>query len=88
MSLIGSRGYRPALDGMRAVSVLTIMAFHIPWSWVHGGYWSVTVFFVVMKSGLGVMMMIALGAMRSVPRPCPGTTKSKGIAHEPNRSRV
>ncbi len=47
MSLIGSRGYRPALDGMRAVSVLTIMAFHIPWSWVHGGYWSVNVFFVV-----------------------------------------
>lgn len=40
-------GYRPALDGMRAVSVLTIMLFHVPYSWVTGGYWSVNVFFIV-----------------------------------------
>ncbi|NNG41193.1 acyltransferase [Flexivirga sp. ID2601S] len=40
-------GYRPALDGLRAVSVLTIMLFHVPYDWVTGGYWSVNVFFVV-----------------------------------------
>ncbi|MBB2891360.1 acyltransferase family protein [Flexivirga oryzae] len=40
-------GYRPALDGMRAVSVLTIMLFHVPYEWVTGGYWSVNVFFIV-----------------------------------------
>ncbi|KNX37263.1 hypothetical protein VV01_09085 [Luteipulveratus halotolerans] len=40
-------GYRPALDGLRAVSVVTIMLFHVPVSWVQGGYWSVNVFFVV-----------------------------------------
>lgn len=40
-------GYRPALDGMRAVSVLTIMLFHVPYTWVTGGYWSVNVFFIV-----------------------------------------
>lgn len=40
-------GYRPALDGMRAVSVLTIMLFHVPYHWVTGGYWSVNVFFIV-----------------------------------------
>ena len=40
-------GYRPALDGLRAVSVLTIMLFHVPYHWVTGGYWSVNVFFVV-----------------------------------------
>lgn len=40
-------GYRPALDGLRAVSVLTIMLFHVPYSWVVGGYWSVNVFFIV-----------------------------------------
>ncbi|AKU16772.1 hypothetical protein VV02_14330 [Luteipulveratus mongoliensis] len=40
-------GYRPALDGLRAVSVVTIMLFHVPVAWVHGGYWSVNVFFVV-----------------------------------------
>ncbi|CAG7573311.1 peptidoglycan/LPS O-acetylase OafA/YrhL [Barrientosiimonas humi] len=39
--------YRPALDGMRAISVITIMLFHAPVSWVLGGYWSVNVFFVV-----------------------------------------
>lgn len=33
--------YRPALDGMRAISVITIMLFHAPVSWVLGGYWSV-----------------------------------------------
>lgn len=40
-------GYRPALDGLRAVSVLTIMLFHVPYEWVTGGYWSVNVFFIV-----------------------------------------
>lgn len=40
-------GYRPALDGLRAVSVLTIMLFHVPYNWVTGGYWSVNVFFIV-----------------------------------------
>lgn len=40
-------GYRPALDGMRAVSVLTIMLYHVPYEWVTGGYWSVNVFFIV-----------------------------------------
>ncbi len=32
---------------MRAVSVLTIMLFHVPYQWVTGGYWSVNVFFIV-----------------------------------------
>lgn len=40
-------GYRPALDGMRAVSVVTIMLFHASFEWVRGGYWSVNVFFCV-----------------------------------------
>ncbi|HWC21954.1 MAG TPA: acyltransferase family protein [Flexivirga sp.] len=40
-------GYRPALDGLRAISVLTILAYHVPLSWAKGGYWGVNTFFVV-----------------------------------------
>jgi len=39
--------YRPALDGLRAISVLTILAYHVPISWARGGYWRVNTFFVV-----------------------------------------
>jgi hypothetical protein len=46
-------------------------------------------FLVVMNCGVGpVMITTARGAMRSVPRPTPGITKSNGIAQLPNRSSV
>jgi Predicted acyltransferases len=35
------------LDGLRAISVLTILAYHVPVSWAKGGYWGVNTFFVV-----------------------------------------
>lgn len=39
--------YRPALDGVRAVAVLAVMFFHMPWSWARGGFLGVDVFFVL-----------------------------------------
>lgn len=40
-------GYRPALDGLRGVSVIAIILFHADVMWIHGGYWAVNVFFIV-----------------------------------------
>jgi peptidoglycan/LPS O-acetylase OafA/YrhL len=40
------RGYRPALDGLRGVSVLTIIAYHMTTS-VPGGFLAVDIFFVL-----------------------------------------
>jgi len=39
--------HQPALDGLRAVSVLVVVAYHLGWGWFGGGYLGVEVFFVV-----------------------------------------
>ncbi|MFV0309214.1 MAG: acyltransferase family protein [Desertimonas sp.] len=38
-------GYQPGLDGLRALSVVTIMLYHAGFSWMHGGFFAVDVFF-------------------------------------------
>ena len=43
----GVIGYLPGLDGLRAVSVLAVIAYHLDLSWAPGGYLGVEVFFVV-----------------------------------------
>ncbi len=40
-------GYRPDIDGLRAVAVLAIVLFHIDVSWVPGGFAGVDIFFVI-----------------------------------------
>ena len=40
-------GYQPSLDGVRAVSVLAVILYHAGFSWAHGGFFGVEVFFVV-----------------------------------------
>jgi peptidoglycan/LPS O-acetylase OafA/YrhL len=39
--------YRPDIDGLRAISVLSVVAFHFFPSWVKGGFTGVDVFFVI-----------------------------------------
>lgn len=39
--------YVPALDGVRAIAVLSVMAFHFGQGWLPGGYLGVDVFFVL-----------------------------------------
>ena len=40
-------GYRPALDGVRAVAVLAVIAYHFQYLWARGGFLGVDVFFVL-----------------------------------------
>jgi peptidoglycan/LPS O-acetylase OafA/YrhL len=43
----GVMRYRPALDGLRAIAVLAVLAYHWPVSWMPGGFLGVEVFFVI-----------------------------------------
>ena len=38
--------YRPDIDGLRAVAVLSVIAFHMQKSWLPGGFTGVDIFFV------------------------------------------
>ena len=40
-------GYQPSLDGVRAMSVIAVILYHAGFSWMHGGFFGVEVFFVV-----------------------------------------
>jgi len=40
-------GYQPSLDGLRALSVAVVLLYHAGFSWMHGGFFGVEVFFVV-----------------------------------------
>ncbi|HTJ46405.1 MAG TPA: acyltransferase family protein [Kofleriaceae bacterium] len=39
--------YNPAIDGLRAISVLAVIAYHAGFGWAAGGYLGVEVFFVI-----------------------------------------
>ncbi|MEI7732794.1 MAG: acyltransferase family protein [Verrucomicrobiota bacterium] len=39
--------YRPAIDGLRALAVLSVFIFHLNHSWLPGGFVGVDVFFVI-----------------------------------------
>lgn len=43
----GKMGYEPSLDGLRALSVIGVLFYHGGFSWMHGGFLGVEVFFVV-----------------------------------------
>lgn len=40
-------GYRPALDGLRAVAVIAVLFFHARFSWAKGGFLGVSTFFTL-----------------------------------------
>mmetsp|Transcript_74860 Transcript_74860/g.124323 ORF Transcript_74860/g.124323 Transcript_74860/m.124323 type:complete len:760 (+) Transcript_74860:89-2368(+) len=55
-------GYRPDIDGLRAVAVLVVMLYHLDKSWMPGGFLGVDVFFVI--SGFVVTSSLARYAVK------------------------
>ncbi len=49
-------GYRPFLDGLRAVAVLGVLVYHLNRDWLPGGYLGVDIFFVL--SGYLITMLL------------------------------
>ncbi len=51
-----SNGYLPALDGLRAISVISVLLYHADMLWIPGGFLGVEVFFVI--SGYLITMLL------------------------------
>lgn len=47
MKVISSLKYRPEIDGLRAIAVLSVIIYHLNSNWLPGGYLGVDVFFVI-----------------------------------------
>ena len=45
--MLGALPYQPALDGIRAVAVLAVIAYHDEYRWARGGFLGVDAFFVL-----------------------------------------
>lgn len=45
--LVPAAEYRPEVDGLRAIAVLSVIVFHLNASWLPGGFAGVDVFFVI-----------------------------------------
>src|SRR6266704_2024164 len=56
--------YQPALDGLRAMAILTIMLYHGEVSWPRGGYLSVDLFFVLSGYLIAALLAPATGLAR------------------------
>jgi peptidoglycan/LPS O-acetylase OafA/YrhL len=58
-----SLGFRPGLDGIRAVAVLAVMAYHLDAPWMRGGFLGVDLFMVL--SGYLITSLLLLEHERS-----------------------
>ncbi|MDQ1508319.1 MAG: hypothetical protein QOG50_163 [Actinomycetota bacterium] len=56
-------GYHAALDGLRAVAVLSVIAYHFDYSWAKGGFLGVDTFFVL--SGFLITTLLVLEFRRA-----------------------
>jgi peptidoglycan/LPS O-acetylase OafA/YrhL len=58
-----SFGYHPALDGIRALAVLAVIAYHDNYTWARGGFLGVDTFFVL--SGFLITTLLVLEFRRN-----------------------
>jgi len=59
-------GYKPALDGVRAVAVLSVMAYHFGASWMPGGFLGVDMFFVLSGYLITSLLLVEWGGARRI----------------------
>jgi peptidoglycan/LPS O-acetylase OafA/YrhL len=56
-----SFGYRPALDGLRAVAVGAVIAYHLGYGWAQGGFLGVDAFFVLSGYLITSLLLVEFG---------------------------
>ena len=56
-----SFGYRPALDGLRAVAVGAVIAYHLGYGWARGGFLGVDAFFVLSGYLITSLLLVEFG---------------------------
>jgi peptidoglycan/LPS O-acetylase OafA/YrhL len=54
-------GYRPALDGLRAVAVGAVVAYHLGYGWARGGFLGVDTFFVLSGYLITSLLLVEFG---------------------------
>ena len=69
-SQLGSKlRYVPALDGLRALAVLAVVAYHMKMPWAVGGLLGVTVFFVLSGYLITSLLLIEYDSTRTINLP-------------------
>ncbi len=58
----GELAYRPEIDGLRALAVLSVIAHHLAPAWLPGGYVGVDVFLVISGYLIGRLVVVAIRA--------------------------
>ena len=53
--------YRPDIDGLRAIAVLAVVAFHAFPEWLRGGFVGVDVFFVISGYLISTILLGEIG---------------------------
>src|SRR5215475_12868367 len=56
------RSYRKDIDGLRAIAVLSVIAFHAQWPLFRGGFVGVDVFFVISGYLMGSLIIAEVAA--------------------------
>ncbi len=58
--------YHPALDGLRALSVLAVIAYHFEYQWAKGGFLGVDAFFVLSGFLITTLLVLEFRRIRSI----------------------
>jgi peptidoglycan/LPS O-acetylase OafA/YrhL len=59
-------GYKPALDGLRAVAVVSVMAYHFGAAWAPGGFLGVDMFFVLSGYLITSLLLVEWSGTRTL----------------------
>jgi peptidoglycan/LPS O-acetylase OafA/YrhL len=52
-----ARSYRPDIDGLRAVAIMSVLLFHLGFAWIPGGFVGVDIFFVISGYLIGAIVL-------------------------------